>query len=378
MKKQLTMILAALMLFSAAPASLAEGGETPETPGAEISAITAEDASAATVSPVPETATPAPETPTPAQESPTAVPETASPVPETAAPSATPTPEATATPLPTEATMPPEAQPTDDGTKRVTMGADLTSAQRKAVYADFGIEEGSVTELTVTNKEEREYLEDLVPDRKIGSVALSCIYIERLNEGDGLTIEVHNINYCTENMYKNALLTAGITDAKVIVSAPFPVSGTGALTGVYKAYESMTGESLSALAKSVGAEELVVTGELAEYIGSEEAAQLISQLKAMLDETQKMSDGQVREEVSKLAKLYNISLSDSQVEQVRSLVRKLEGLDEEELQSRLTSLANTAKTASEAAGVATKVYESVKGFFASVGSFFARIFAKNA
>ena len=137
----------------------------------------------------------------------------------------------------------PAALADEDGEERITMGADLTDRQREAVYADFGIEEGSVTELSVTNKEERSYLEGLVPDGKIGSVALSCIYIKTLPAGSGMSVEIHNINYCTEDMYINALTTAGITDAQVIVSAPFPVSGTGALTGAYKAYEDITGNS---------------------------------------------------------------------------------------------------------------------------------------
>ena len=82
----------------------------------------------------------------------------------------------------------PTALAVDEGEERVTMGADLTDTQREAVYEDFGIEEGAVKELTVTNKEERAYLEGLVPDGKIGSVALSCIYIKTLAEGSGLTI----------------------------------------------------------------------------------------------------------------------------------------------------------------------------------------------
>ncbi len=44
-------------------------------------------------------------------------------------------------------------------------------------------------------------------------------------------------------MYISALATAGITDARIIVASPFEVSGTAALTGVYKAYEDMTGKS---------------------------------------------------------------------------------------------------------------------------------------
>ncbi len=264
----------------------------------------------------------------------------------------------------------------DEGEERITMGADLTERQRAAVYEDFGVEEGSVTELTVTNDEERSYLEGLVPDGKIGSVALSCLYIKTLAEGSGLTFELHNINYCTEDMYINALTTAGITDAAVIVSAPFPVSGTGALTGAYKAYEDITGESLSSLAKEVGAEELVLTGELAEYIGSEEAAQLIAELKTMLDQTQGMTDDEVRAEIKKIAETYNIALTDGQIAQILSLVRRLEGLDTEALKDQLAGIAKAAQAANKASETAGRVVESVKGFFSSVGGFFTKLFGK--
>jgi len=268
----------------------------------------------------------------------------------------------------------PTALADEDGEERVTMGADLTDRQREAVYADFGIEEGSVTELTVTNDEERSYLEGLVPDGKIGSVALSCIYIKTLPEGSGLSIEIHNINYCTEDMYSNALTTAGISDAEVIVSAPFPVSGTGALTGAYKAYEDITGNSLSSLAKAAGAEELVVTGELAEYIGSDDATQMINELKNMLDKTQDMTDDEVRAEIKNLAVMYNVSLTNAQLEQVLSLVRKLEGLDADALQEQLVGIAKAAQTANEVSEVTSQVVDDVKGFFASVGSFFTGVF----
>ncbi|MDO4572280.1 MAG: DUF1002 domain-containing protein [Clostridia bacterium] len=271
----------------------------------------------------------------------------------------------------------PAALADETGESRVTIGADLTATQVAAIYADFGVEQGDVDQLIVTNAEERSYLEGLVPERKIGTVALSCLYIQTMPEGSGLDITLNNINYCTADMYKNALETAGIKDAKVMVSAPYPVSGTGALTGAYKAYEDITGVSLSDLAKAVGAEELVVTGELAEYVGSDEATAIIAELKKMLDQTVNMSDAEVRSEIEYIAELYNVALTSAQVNQVLSLVRKFEGLDEEELQSRLTSLAKTAQTAGKAAETASRVYESVKGFFASVGDFFGRIFGKS-
>jgi len=268
----------------------------------------------------------------------------------------------------------PAALADEDGEERVTMGADLTDRQRAAVYADFGIEEGSVTELTVTNAEERSYLEGLVPDGKIGSVALSCIYIKTMPEGTGISVEIHNINYCTEDMYINALTTAGIADAQVIVSAPFPVSGTGALTGAYKAYEDITGNSLSSLAKAAGAEELVVTGELAEYIGSDDATEMINELKSMLDKTQGMTDDEVRTEIKKIADMYNVSLTSAQIDQVLSLVRKLEGLDADQLQEQLVGIAKAAQTANTIGEVTSQVFDDVKGFFSAVGNFFTGVF----
>ena len=298
-----------------------------------------------------------------------------------------------ATPDPTaDSTAAPDAQPEEtpapdseatatpgDSTgfvaqQRVTMGADLTDAQRAAVYRDFGIEPGSVRELTVTNKEERRYLEGLVPDRKIGSVALSCIFITTLEPGSGLDIEIYNINYCTEQMYVNALTTAGITDARVVVSAPYPVSGTGALTGAYKAYEDITGTSLNELAKLIGAEELVLTGELSEYIGSAEASAIIGQLKGILDQTQSMPDDQVKSEIRAIAEAYRVSLKETQVDQILSLCRKLEGLDQAQLQSKLTGLAKTAEGANKVVETVTRVYENVKSFFESVGQFFVNLF----
>lgn len=383
-KRIMALLLAALLLPVLPAAARAEDGTPPPDAVGDTAGDTAGEApgtgetaggtEAPDAAPAPE-ASAAPATQAPeASESP-AVPEAS----ETPAASAAPT-QAPATPIPVTpppaATQAPSASPGAEsaGNQRVTMGADLTDVQREAVYRDFGIEPGSVRELIVTNQEERAYLEGLVPERKIGSVALSCIYITTLEPGAGLDITIYNINYCTEQMYVNALTTAGITDARVIVSAPFPVSGTGALTGVYKAYEDITGTALNDLAKLVGAEELVVTGELAEYIGSEEAAGIVASLKEILDQTQAMSDDEVRSEIRRIAEAYSVAVTDAQVQQLLDLVRKLEGLDTGELQQRLTGLAQTAQAVNTVSDTISRVYESVKDFFASVGDFFVRLF----
>lgn len=268
----------------------------------------------------------------------------------------------------------------ESGEARAVIGANLDQEQVAAIYKDFGIERGSVEEIIVTNNDEREYLEGLVDDNKIGSKALSCVYITLLEQGEGLSISTHNINWCTEQMYINALTTAGITDAKVIVSAPFAVSGTAALTGVYKAYEDITGESLSKLAKSVGAEELILTGQLAEYIGSEEAAALINELKGILDITETMSDSDVKKEIQKLADQYNVQVTETQIDQILKLCRQMEKLDVAELKEKLLSITETVEKAvsakQKAVDAISTVTDKVNKLISSVTGFFAGLFNK--
>lgn len=267
------------------------------------------------------------------------------------------------------------------GDKRVVIAADLTVEERRQIYRDFGLQEGQVQEIIVTNADERAYLQNLVDENKIGNVALSCVYIETLQAGQGLTVITNNINYCTSDMYKNALATAGVTDARVMVSAPHPVSGTAALTGIYKAYESIAGFSLSELAKSVGAEELVVTGNLAEYVGSSEATVMINELKGILDQTVNMTDDEVRAQISDIAKRYNVQISDMQREEVLKLCRSLEKLDADQLRNKLVSIGETV----EKAGAAKKkldeftedageFVQKVQNLAGKVGGFFKNLF----
>lgn len=148
----------------------------------------------------------------------------------------------------------------DNGMTRAVIGADLNEDQVAAVYQAFGVERGSCIEMKVTNAEERQYLEGYVDSSLIGTRSISSVYVQLLSDGSGMDVTTSNITWCTPEMYISALATAGITDAKVVVAAPFEVSGTAALTGVYKAYEDMTGKKLDDVAKLVSTQELTITG----------------------------------------------------------------------------------------------------------------------
>lgn len=263
----------------------------------------------------------------------------------------------------------------DAGEARAVIGANLTEEQISAVYSNFGVKRGDVTELRVTNADEREYLEGYVEDSVIGTNSISCVYIEVLEAGEGLDVTTSNINWCTSQMYVSALATAGITDAKIIVAAPFEVSGTAALTGVYMAYEDITGETLDETAKLVSTQELTLTAELAEKIGSYDSVEIVNELKLLLGETKNMTDEQLRREIESIASDLGVSLTDTQISQLISLCRSLEKLNPEQLKEKVESVQNTIAKLGQAKETVSNFFEGVKNVWNSIVDFFKGLFA---
>lgn len=262
----------------------------------------------------------------------------------------------------------------DAGEARAVIGANLTDEQIADVYKNFGISRGDVTELRVTNADERKYLSGYVDDSVIGTNSISCVYIEVLNEGEGLDVTTSNINWCTSQMYVSALATAGITDAKIIVAAPFEVSGTAALTGVYMAYEDITGEELDETAKLVSTQELTLTAELADKIGSYDSVEIVNELKLLLGETRNMTDEQLRAEIVSIASDLGVTLTDTQINQLISLCRSLEKLNPDELKAKVESVQNTIAKLGQAKETVSNFLTGVKNVWNSIVDFFKNIF----
>lgn len=267
-----------------------------------------------------------------------------------------------------------------EGDARVAVGNDLTAGQKETVYDYFGIEQGSVAELKVTIDDEKAALGGIVPADKLGTHSISSVYIRELASGSGVTVQTHNITWVTAEMYMAALDTAGVKDAAVIVAAPTGVSGTAALTGIYKCYEDITGEELSDLAKDAANEELIRTGELAEILGSDQALEFMAELKKALAESENMTDDELRQVIRDTADELDVELSDAQVEQLLGLVRKLAAMDlspeqlldqAKRIQKSLETLQKTQEKANQfftaVANAWNKVVDWVKGLFGNNG-----------
>ena len=261
----------------------------------------------------------------------------------------------------------------DNGMTRAVIGADLNEDQVAAVYQAFGVERGSCIEMKVTNAEERQYLEGYVDSSLIGTRSISSVYVQLLSDGSGMDVTTSNITWCTPEMYISALATAGITDAKVVVAAPFEVSGTAALTGVYKAYEDMTGKKLDDVAKLVSTQELTITGELANEIGSMDSTSIVNELKLMLNETKNMSDEEIRSQIVAIAAQYKVSLTDKQIQQLIDLCRSLEKLDGDGLKQRVEEVQQTLQKVSDAKTKVVDFTVKVKKVVTSIVEFFDKV-----
>ncbi len=211
----------------------------------------------------------------------------------------------------------------------ITFGADLNRAQKSVLASEFGVNlaRADVPVVDVTNAEERKYLAGLVPDDVIGYRAISSAMVEMLPEGRGITVETRNINWVTTNMYSNALVTAGVKDARVMVAAPFPVSGTAALTGIFKAVEHATGKSLGDRPKKIANEELVKTGNLGREIGKEKATRLIMLVKERVAAERTRDPERIRQIIINVAGDLNINLNNRQINEITALMQKISGLN---------------------------------------------------
>ncbi|MFJ7510150.1 DUF1002 domain-containing protein [Peribacillus simplex] len=208
----------------------------------------------------------------------------------------------------------------------VTLGENLTNEQKNMILSEMKAP-SDVEVLTVTNAEEHEYLGDYIASRLIGTKAISSSAITLEEKGTGLKLESKNINWVSDEMYINALATAGVKDATVYVTAPIPVSGTAALTGVIKAYEISADKKIPEDVKQAANEEMVKTAKLGDEIGTEEASALVTKIKEEMAANPPANTEEVREVVESSAKDLGIALNDDQVQSLIDLFNKLKELD---------------------------------------------------
>ncbi|WP_170008101.1 DUF1002 domain-containing protein [Bacillus fonticola] len=246
------------------------------------------------------------------------------------------------------------------------LGEDLNEAEKATVMDTLAPPENAL-EIVVTNEEEHQYLGEYISAAQIGTRALSSAMVTIGEPDSGVQVETSNINWVTEDMYTNALVTAGVKDAEIQITAPFEVSGTAALTGLIKAYEASTDEVISEEQKQVANEEMVKTANLAELIGAEKANSFITAMKEEIANNKPETEEEMRQLMQEVADRLGIQLPENMMNDLVQLFMNLSQLniDWGAFQDQLTEAKDTFNEFINS--------EEGQGFFQAVKDFFTAL-----
>lgn len=253
-------------------------------------------------------------------------------------------------------------------------GSSLNEQEKAQVKQDLNVAADEETEeITITGSDIAKYIQDGDARARLYSSAK----ITPQDKGAGLVINIvtpDNITQVTSDMYSNAMLTAGIEDAKVDVAAPKKVSGHSALAGIYKAYEVTTGKTLDKNRTDVANQELSVATGIAQNSGvsDEKVSQLLTEIKQAIAEQKPATKEDVAKIVDDKLSTLKIELGDTDRQLLIDLMDKISNLkiDFSKWSSQLDQLNNSLKDKIE--NLKNDV-NSDSGFWASVKDFFQNL-----
>lgn len=240
------------------------------------------------------------------------------------------------------------------------------------------------------------------------NVLKSSIRITKLAKGAGLTLTIDQskgkITKITEDTYKNALLTAGVTDADVKIAAAEDVTGESALAGVYKAFEAQ-GEPIDQAQTKAAQDELDSITSITEEnqnkdgFSQEQLNKAVAEAKAEIaKQGGNLSVTEIKNVVTEKINnngLNNV-LNDNQINIIVNFINNAQqqgvftGENADKIINSATDYVNdiknsdTFKNAAEKAkeagkdlkdsleeqGVWDKIVEAIKSFFTAIGNFF--------
>lgn len=251
----------------------------------------------------------------------------------------------------------------------VVYGEALSAAQKEEVRELLGVKDVSkVTEITVTGKDLVKYIKG-----DPHSNMYSSAKITRKEKGTGLVIEQvtpENITEVTNEMYGNALLTAGIQDASVEVASPVKVSGHSALVGIYKAYDAGDGAELDTDRTEVANEELSLATDLAkkEGLDQDKVSELLTEIKKEIAEQNPATKEEIEQIINNKLNSLGIQLSDQDRQLLIDLFEKMRSLNInfDNVKAQLETLTKDIKN---------RIEEAVgdKGFLQAISDFFTKL-----
>ena len=261
----------------------------------------------------------------------------------------------------------------------LSFGSSLNQREEAALRDYFGVSD-EMEAIYVDNETAIKQLglaPDALDDYKGGWY--SSAYVKLTDQG-GINVSSKNVSLVTNEMFANALITSGILNCEVIVSAPFMVTGESALAGILAGAEEIMGESLSEENKVVAKEEIDTTLEIADEIlnnpdneinsssdSSTVASGIINDIKQQVIKDSPNST-QIEQIIVNVTNNYGVELSEESTERIANLmedVNKLD-IDYKDIKETMKNIGDSISESLKEAGV--KLKES--GILEKIGNWF--------
>ncbi|MDO5689703.1 MAG: DUF1002 domain-containing protein [Tissierellia bacterium] len=227
----------------------------------------------------------------------------------------------------------------------------------------------NVNAMSVTGEDEIKYLGS---GEGVTGDMISSVLVKKRGENYGVNVTIETpdkITQITADQYRNASITAGVTNADIIIASVKPVTGESALTGVYKAFDT-SGEALNTVRMQVAQKELETTNDIAQENKDKSGFNINNLNQVIINVKQEL--GKVNTETGEVASLDEIRqfIEEAIVkydlkevvtsEQVNRLVQLFEeyqtsgAVNDAEVKEQLGILASQVKDK------ATQIYEDAK------------------
>lgn len=258
-----------------------------------------------------------------------------------------------------------------DESKILTLGANLTEEQKQLVIDYLGVDTTQVVVIEVNNQDEHNLLDNIATQQQIGTRTFSCSYIEPTSFG-GIHIKTVNLNWVTCEMIRNALVTSGIVNCNIVCISPIEVSGTGALTGIFKAYETVSNVEITEESKELASEELVITCEIAEVIGQEEASSMLSELKEEIITSEISNEEDIEQVIRAYIEKNELEVDEEDFWRLLDLLIKIskQDYDIEEVKQAYVDIKQTVSEIQEATEKTVGFFEGIANWFKGIWNWF--------
>ena len=277
-----------------------------------------------------------------------------------------------------------------------TLGTSLSSTQKSETLSTLQ-NAANITdsdELTVTGSTLVKYLDQNQQTFNANSNVYSSALIQKNNSNTGINVKIvdfngsNNITTITANQYKNAALTAGVTNATIYVTSAVPIDGSGALAGVYAAFAE-NGETLNQSQVTAAQDEMSTLSDITQankgtsgYTDSQLNNAVTGAKKDMANKGDNLTVNQITNIVNNQLEQNNLTtiINDNQKTQIINLLVKIQdsgALKSDDFKNQAGKLMDNIQ--SNAKNVFDKLNtESNRNFiqklFDSIGNFFKNLF----